>query len=98
GQYRTALRLGVDAGPLQSELGMLYGVVDKPTDAVTAFEAAEKAGYLDAGAAPHFARAYVALGRCLDAERVMTKVDRALGFARPSKETRAILLACPGER
>lgn len=97
-QYRAALRLGMDPGPLQGELGLLYHLVGKPAESVSAFEAAEKAGYLDPGSAPHFASAYIALGRCPDAERVMTKVDRALGFTRPSKETRAVLSACPGPR
>jgi hypothetical protein len=97
-EYRAALGLGFEPGPLQSELGALYSIVGKPAAAVAAFEAAERAGYLDADSAPRFARAYVELGRCPDAERVMTKVDRALGFAGPSKETRAVLSACPGQR
>ena len=92
--YRTALRLGYELGPLQSELGTLYAIVDKPAEAVAAFEAAEKADYLDAATAAHFARAYVALGRCADVERIATKVERAFGVDGPAGELRAIQRTC----
>jgi len=48
--------------------------------------------------APDYAHAYIALGRCADAERVLTKVDRARGLAGPSGETRALLDACSARR
>jgi 4-amino-4-deoxy-L-arabinose transferase-like glycosyltransferase len=92
--YRSAIGLGYERGPLLSELGTLYTIVDRPAEAVAAFEAAYAADFLDAGAAPTFARAYVKLGRCADAERIMSRVDRALGFREPSGETRAVLGAC----
>ena len=92
--YRSAIGLGYERGPLLSELGTLYTIVDRPAEAVAAFEAAYAADFLDAGAAPSFARAYVRLGRCADAERIMARVDRALGFREPSPETRAVLAAC----
>jgi tetratricopeptide (TPR) repeat protein len=92
--YRTALRLGFERGPVQTELATLYVIVGKPAEAVAAFEAAEAAEYLDAAAAAHFARAYVALGRCADADRLATKVERAFGVDGPSRELRAISSAC----
>jgi 4-amino-4-deoxy-L-arabinose transferase-like glycosyltransferase len=92
--YRTALSLGYEPGSLLTELGTLYAIVGKPAEAVTAFETAEKADYLDAAAAAHFARAYAALGRCADIERVATKVERAFGVSGPAKELREILSAC----
>ena len=92
--YRTALRLGHEPGPLLTELGTLYAIVGKPAEAVAAFEAAEKADYLDAAEAAHFARAYSALGRCADIERVATKVERAFGVSGLSRELREILSAC----
>jgi tetratricopeptide (TPR) repeat protein len=93
-EYRPALRLSSEQGPLQTELGTLYAIVGKPAEAVAAFEAAEAADYLDAAAAAHFARAYVALGRCADVERIARKVERALGVDGRSRELRAILNAC----
>ena len=92
--YRAALGLGFERGPLQSELATLYAIVGKPAEAVAAFEAAEAANYLDAAGAVEVARAYVALGRCADLERVATKVERTLGVDGPSRELRAILSAC----
>jgi predicted Zn-dependent protease len=92
--YRTALGLGFERGPLQSELGTLYAIAGKPAEAVAAFEAAEKADYLDPATAAHFARAYVAIGRCADVERITTKVERAFGPDGPSKELRAIQTTC----
>jgi hypothetical protein len=41
-----------------------------------------------------FARAYVDLSRCADAERVLGQLDRARGLTAPSDETRGILAAC----
>jgi len=94
--YRTALLgLGFERGPLQSELAILHALVGKPAEAVAAFEAAEAAEYLDAAAAVHVARAYVALGRCADVERVTTKIERGLGVEGPARELRVILSACP---
>jgi tetratricopeptide (TPR) repeat protein len=95
--YRTALKLGFEPGPLQSELATLYALVGKPAEAVAAFEAAEAAGYLDASTAPHFARAYVSLRRCADVERIVTKVARALGVDGPASELRTILSTCAAE-
>ena len=92
--YRTALALGYERGALQSELATLYGLVGKPAEAVAAFEAAEAADYLDAAVAMEVARAYVALGRCADLDRIATKVERALGGGGPSRELRAALGAC----
>lgn len=97
-EYRTALRLGFHQGPMQSELGTLYTIAGKPAEAVTAFEAAEEAGYVDPGAVPVLARAYVELGRCADGERVLAKLDRSRGLAGPSQETRDILSACVTRR
>ena len=87
----SALGLGFERGPLQSELAILYTLVGKLVEAVAAFEAAE---YL-AAASVHVARAYVALGRCADVERVSTKVERGLGVEGPARELRVILSACP---
>ena len=92
--YRAALQLGFEPAPLQSELGTLYAIVGKPAEAVAAFEAAENADYLDAATAAHFARAYVALGRCADVERIATKVERAFGVDGPSRELRTIQSTC----
>ncbi|HMH48666.1 MAG TPA: hypothetical protein VK548_00425, partial [Candidatus Acidoferrum sp.] len=92
--YRTALGLGFEPAPMQSELGTLYAIVGKPAEAVAAFEAAEKADYLDAATAAHFARAYVALGRCAEVDRIATKVERTFGADGPSKELRAIQTTC----
>jgi tetratricopeptide (TPR) repeat protein len=94
GDYRTALRLGYEPGAMQSELGTLYALVGKPAEAIAAFEAAEAADYLDAAAAAHFARAYAALRRCADVERITIKVERALGVDETSRELRAILSSC----
>lgn len=96
--YRTSLRLGFEPGALQSELGTLYALVGKPAEAVAAFEAAEAGAYLDASAAAHFARAYVSLGCCADAERIKTKVERALDIDGPVRELDAILRTCTAER
>lgn len=92
--YRTALGHGFEQGPLQTELATLYAIVGKPAEAVAAFEAAEAADYLDAAAVAHFARSYVALGRCADVERIATKVERAFGIDGRSRELRAILSGC----
>jgi tetratricopeptide (TPR) repeat protein len=92
--YRTALRLGFEPGPLQSELGTLYALVGKPVEAIAAFEAAEAVDYLDAATAAHFARAYVSLRRCAGVERIAIKVERALGVDGPARELRAILSTC----
>src|SRR5262249_4397996 len=43
-EYRAAMALGFEPGPLQGELGVLYSIGGRPSEAVRAFEAAEKAG------------------------------------------------------
>jgi len=92
--FRTALARGYQVSLMQSRLGTLYSIAGKPADAVAAFEAATSAGRIDPSAARRFGRAYVALGRCADGERVLTGLDRDRGVAAPSDETRAILAEC----
>ena len=92
-EYRTALSLGFERGAMLTELGTLYTIVDKPAEAVAAFEAAEAVNYLDAATAAQFARAYAALGRCADIDRIVTKVEGAFGVS-ASRELREIRSAC----
>jgi len=98
GSFRTALARGYQVGLMQSRLGTLYSIVGKPADAVAAFEAATAAGRIDPAAARRFARAYVALGRCAEAERVLVRLDRDRGLADPSEETRATLSECRADK
>jgi hypothetical protein len=74
--------------------GSLYAIYGRPADAVATFEAAQALGSLDAAATRRFARAYVELGRCADAEGVLGRLDRARGLTPPSEESRGILAAC----
>jgi 4-amino-4-deoxy-L-arabinose transferase-like glycosyltransferase len=92
--YRSVLALGRAPARTQSYLGSLYAIYGRPADAVASFEAAQSAGALDPAATRRFARAYVDLGRCADAERVLGGLDRARGLASPSDETRAMLAGC----
>jgi hypothetical protein len=92
--FRTALRAGRQTGVMQNRIETLYRIVGRPEDAAAAFEVARAADGVDPDAARRVARAYVALGRCPDGERLLAKVDRQRGFTGPSDETRAILAAC----
>jgi tetratricopeptide (TPR) repeat protein len=92
--YRTAIKLGFRQGLTQSNLGSLYEIMGKPTEAVAAFEVAQTSGNLDFGAARRLGRAYVAVGRCADAERVLARLDHQRGVATPSDDSRSILAAC----
>lgn len=94
GNYQAALRLGYRPATTQSNLGSLYTIIGMPTDAIAAFEAVGTGGAMDAAARRRFARAYAAVGRCADAERVLTKLDRDRGLTAPSDETREILTSC----
>ncbi len=58
------------------------------------FEDAQTLGTLDPPATRRFARAYVDLGRCADAEGVLQRIDRARGLTAPSDESRAIVAGC----
>src|SRR5207237_555698 len=82
----TALRVGYRVAFTQTNLGSLYAIYGKPSDAVAAFEGAQAAGGVDLPAMRRFALAYADLGRCADAERVLAKLDRARGLAGPSDE------------
>ena len=92
--YQAALRLGYRPAVTRSNLGSLYTIVGMPAEAVAAFEAIDSPAAMDAAARRRFARAYVAVGRCADAERVLTKLDRERGSTTPSDDTRAILSSC----
>jgi 4-amino-4-deoxy-L-arabinose transferase-like glycosyltransferase len=92
--YRTALSLGRAQARTQSNLGTLYAIYGRPGEAVATFEAAQALGPLDQPALRRFARAYVELGRCADAERVLERLDRSRGLTAPSDDTRGILATC----
>jgi 4-amino-4-deoxy-L-arabinose transferase-like glycosyltransferase len=92
--YRSALASGPAQVRTQSNLGSLYAIYGRSADAVATFEAAQTSGELDAAATRRFARAYVDLGRCGDAERVLGRLDRARGLPGPSDESRGILAGC----
>ncbi len=92
--YRTVLALGAPQASTQSNLASLYQIYGRSADAVATFEAAQALGTLDAAATRRFARAYVDLGRCGDAARVLAGLDRARGLTDPSEDTRAILSTC----
>jgi 4-amino-4-deoxy-L-arabinose transferase-like glycosyltransferase len=91
--YRTVLAVAPQVRT-QSNLGSLYAIYGKPADAVATFEAAQALGTLDPAATRRFGRAYVELGRCADAERLLERLDRARGMTSPSEDTRGILAAC----
>ncbi len=92
--YRTALGLDQPPATAHSDLGSLYAIYGKPAEAVAEFEIAQATRLLDPAAMRRFARAYVDLSRCADAERVLGQLDRARGLTAPSDETRGILAAC----
>ena len=92
--YKTALGLDQPPKTLRSDLGSLYAIYGKSAEAVAEFEIGQATTLLDAPAMRRFARAYVDLGRCADAERVLGQLDRARGLTAPSDETRGILAPC----
>jgi tetratricopeptide (TPR) repeat protein len=92
--YRAVLALAPSQARTQSNLGSLYAIYGRSADAVATFEAAQALGTLDQAATRRFARAYVELGRCADAESVLGRLDRARGLTGPSEESRGILAAC----
>jgi tetratricopeptide (TPR) repeat protein len=94
--YRDALRRGYRQGMTQRNLATLYSIADRPAGAVLAFEAAAAAGMLDAASYRRFGAAYVALGRCADARRVLKQFDQLRGLPDLSDEWQTILEPCEG--
>lgn len=95
--YRSCVGIHYRPGATYAALGALYDTMEMTDQAVVALEAGLAAGGMDHPAIVRLGRDYVRLGRCKDAERVLSRSDRERGFMDYSDETKGILTECrPG--
>jgi 4-amino-4-deoxy-L-arabinose transferase-like glycosyltransferase len=88
--FRAAQKLDFRRYQSAANLGLLHSMMGRFPEAIAALEPVQAAGRLDRPGSQRLGRAYAAVGRCTDAERVLVKLDGG----NASDDTRGVLEGC----